>query len=267
MFGLMNLAFMGGGGGGFSAEAQDFFARSTVPFSEPRKIAINAMIVSLKAAGLWAKLDYLRVLSQETEQAALLNWKGDVHNGTVTETVDFIEDEGEASNGSTGFINSGFNPGDGGGHQYVRDSAHFGFWSRTDLNASVYDMGQRTSNVSQIAALRSRNGGTLTAGINEDSLGLSVAVADTLGHFVVTRTGPATTAVYKNGALLIAGTGASVALPNRVFYECGLNSSGTLTTPSTRQCSMFHAGAGLNATEIANLYTIGGTYFDAILEV
>jgi hypothetical protein len=40
----------------------------------PRKLLIDALVISLKVGGVWSKLDCLHVLVSHSEQAGLLNW-------------------------------------------------------------------------------------------------------------------------------------------------------------------------------------------------
>lgn len=259
------------GGAGFSAEAIDLFERMTatgVSPSEARKININTLIRSLVRDGVWYRGDCLEVYPAETEAHALLNWLGNYSNATKVGSPVFTENEGfVCSAGSGNYINTGFNPGDGlRTYKYLRDDACFSIGSRTNINGEANDVGQRTSNVSQNANLTIRNANILTARINEDTTTASVSNFDSLGNYAVRRTGANATAVFKNGSPIAIGTGASSAVPNRVWFEGTLNSNGAPSGAPTKQYSYFFAGGSLSDAQIAALHTAMDTFFAAIMD-
>lgn len=58
----------------YQPESEAIFAEMVSTPDIPRKLLIDALVVSLKVGGVWSKLDCLHVLVSHTEQAGLLNW-------------------------------------------------------------------------------------------------------------------------------------------------------------------------------------------------
>ncbi len=259
-----------GGGDSFSAEAQAFFARSTVPFSEPRKTNIDVLIKALKSGGIWSKLDVLQVYSQETKQAALLNWVGDSSTATEVGTPPFVENEGFGGFSTGNYLNMGFNPGTG-TKKYLRDDAMFGVWSRSDqAQESTFCIGQRTNNVTANANLSMRTAVNANIiRINEDATSTGSAngtIPNTLGSHIVCRSGASAGAFYRNGVAVTAIATASSALANREWFVGTINSGGSPSTLSTAQISAAFAGGNLSAGEALAFHNALSSYFNAILE-
>lgn len=114
-------------GPGFSDEALALFARMSSPPDSVRKSAINTLIGSLKSAGAWSKLDVLQVYAAADSQAALLNWMSSSYDASVVSSPTFEADRGFKTNGSSSYINTGWNP--GAGVNFTQDSSTFGLWS------------------------------------------------------------------------------------------------------------------------------------------
>jgi hypothetical protein len=100
--------------------------------SAPRLLLVGALAVSLKSAGVWTSLDRLWLLAAENTQSALIDIKA-VAPSTAVAAPGFTVDRGYQGNGTTAYIDSGFNwqvPSIGANH-YVQDSAGFGVWCET----------------------------------------------------------------------------------------------------------------------------------------
>jgi hypothetical protein len=93
----------------FDADANAYFLRMAVDPGNTRKNLINTIVLDLKSNSLWTKIDILRLCASHTEQAALLNLKGDYWNGLKVSTPTFTTDKGwKGASGKS--INSKFNP-------------------------------------------------------------------------------------------------------------------------------------------------------------
>lgn len=90
-----HCGFGAGGGAAFENEAVALFARMTTPPSEARKAAINNLIASLKAAGVWSGMTAIYATAAADRQAAQLCWNNATYDlpssgGTFTADRGFI---------------------------------------------------------------------------------------------------------------------------------------------------------------------------------
>ena len=244
-----------GVGVSYSSEATALFARFTTPPDAARKALIDALIVSLKTAGVWAKLDALYVMAAADSQAARRNWIADQFNLTAASSPTFTADRGYQGDGATSSLTTAFNPTSAAG-LYVQNSANAGFWSLTNSAADTFDMG-----VAGTLAINPRtSGGVLRGQVNDGTAGNFDAQATSIGHTLITRTAAGVRTFYKNGAAAGGGTTASTAVPNAVVPLLRLGSSGY----SARQLAAAHLGSGLSAQNASDLYTALNTYLTAV---
>lgn len=241
---------------GFSPEATALFARMTTPPSSARKAIINNLIVALKAAGVWAKLDALYVFAAADSQAALLNWKGATYDATLSGAPTFTTDRGfQMSSGN--YVDSNFNPTTAASPQFTQDNAHFSVWSRTSGSDANIDAGYSLSSFN--LALRVRNTSDLVSfRINAASY-LSVSNTNGSGFFLGSRSDSSSTSGYINGSLVGSGSYASVAPSSTTisFGRCNTNYS-------ARQQSAGSIGANLTGSEVSNFYTALQAYMTAV---
>ncbi len=121
-------------GRSYSAESLALFARFTTPPPFSRRPLIDNLIVSLKAAGVWTKLDAFYVLAVTDAQSAQRNWKEDAYNLTPTNSPVFTTDRGYACNGSSNYLATGFDPTTAVGGKFALNNMYMGLWA---LNLSA----------------------------------------------------------------------------------------------------------------------------------
>jgi hypothetical protein len=252
-------------GVGADPAAAALFARFTPPPSDAVKQAyIDYLITPLRSGGFFSKLDFLRVWDTLDAQWARQNVIQDAHNASLVGGPTHTPKQGIAGNGSSSYVNENYNPGDGGAHLYAQDSAHLGFWSRTENSGTVLDMGCRVgTNVqnSTIAARLSTN----QAGFRiNGNTGTNVANATSVGHFVAQRTGSAAENLTIDGALIGTSTLASVSPGSLSVFLCGINNNGVAALLTSRQYSASHGGADLSPTDLAALRTILDNWHTAV---
>lgn len=252
-------------GVGYTAEALALFARFTTPPTEARKGLINALIVALKAAGVWTKLDAFYMLAAADAQAAQRNWKADAYNLSPQSAPTFDADRGYTGNGTSSYLATSFNPFTAGG-QFALNSAHIGVYSRTSGTAQSLEIGARLSNVSQQTVLQLRNASDqFTARINQDVVSdVATGVTDGSGHFVGSRTGASARSLYRNGSALTASVEASTAMPNFEIFILAGNTNGSAANFSARQLSVAHWGAALTAQNVTDLNAAIGAYLTTV---
>lgn len=253
----------GQGGGAFEPEAAALFARFTTPPTGERKTLINTLIKALKDGGIWSKLDVLYLTAAADAQAARRNWIADAHNLSTINSPTFTADRGYAGNGSSSYLNTNYNPGDGGSHLYQQNNAHMAVWSRTNSDGLFVDLGARAGVSSARSNLLTRSAGVCNILINQDTAG-SAASADSSGHQVTRRTASNATTVFRDASLLGTGSTASVAPANLNWFMGALNNNGTAAQFSARELAAAHAGASLSDGEITAMRAALSTYLTAI---
>jgi len=134
------------------------------------------------------------------------------------------------------------------------NNAHLSVYTRTNTNVGV-DIGVGQSVPTRNMFLASRTGGSAIGSINQIN-NSSVATADSLGHFVASRTGVNTIDVYKNGASIFASSEVSTILPSVSIYLGARRFNATLDNRAARQLAFATIGSGLTAGEISTLYTL-----------
>jgi hypothetical protein len=229
--------------------------------SPARQALIDQTILSLKASGVWAKLDRLYFFAAHDAQASLLNWKDPAVVAVNTNAAAFVADQGYTGNGTTSYIDATFNPSSG-THNYVRNSASFGGWARTAALSTALDIGRGVTARNQVA-FRTTADSIGSARINDvtTSTPADTTVATAVGLTALDRPDASSKQFFKNGAQI--GATVSVAsdatLPD-AFQVGGSNGAGT----STRQFSMFFAGASQGATGQAALYSATLAYLQGV---
>ena len=250
----------------FSAEATALFARMTTPPSSQRKTDINTLIVALKTASIWSKIDVLHVYAAADSQAALLNWKGNVYNGTTTGTMTFITDRGFHSGGTAGtntnYINTNFNPTSASSPAYAQDSAHLAYWlqstSTTNNASTINDQTGGSGGVEFNIRLTSTK---TIARVNDSGSAatqISNASAGSAGLYTASRTSSALTTLYQNNSSVGTHTEASGGKPN-VNLRVGAGSSA-----ATQPVAAITIGGSLNGTEATSLYNALQAYMTAV---
>lgn len=240
-----------------NTEARTLVAAMTVQPGAARKAQIDALITTLKAGGLWTKLDVLWLTAAHATQAKNLNWKSpSTFTLTETGTVAFTVDRGCAGNGVDSFLPTGWDPATN-GSQYTQDSATLFLWSRTAGLTGLSTLGSATT---AVAILSPRNGaGNFVYRVNQ-AAGVTTANADGSGLIAASRTAAAVTQGYRNGATLgAAGNAASTALTTDDFAIGKVNN-----TFSAVEIACAGMGAGLNDTEHTALYNALSAYMTAV---
>lgn len=245
----------------YSAEAEALFARMSVQPDATRKGHADTLIAALKSAGVWAKLDCLYLLAAHDAQAARLNWKGALYDLSLVATPTFTTDRGYQGNGTSSYLDSGFNPSTAPSPLYGLNSASLGVWSRTDIVQAIeYDIGFVGPPHGTLNA-RSSNANAPRGSLNGSGLFNGGGTTTSLGHFVLSRTGATASQHYQNGATVGASNSNAVsALPNSNFLVC----SGGQTNPSTRQLAAAHIGGGLTGGEVSSLHSALAAYMTEV---
>ncbi len=253
-------------GVGYSAEALALFDRFTTPPTAARKTLINNLIVSLKSAGVWSKLDTLYVMAAADSQAARQNWIKDAHNLTAVGGPSFTADRGYDFDGASQYLRTGYVP-SADAVNYALNSGSAFVWCRENVAIDGYALsGAGLSG--QVGVIPRRGAGapdTYVAVVNTGGTtgATTGSVSNSIGLTHADRSASALTTVYKNGLSATTNTVVSAALANVEVYLGARNNAGSPNSFDTRQ----QAGAGMGASlgaEAATLYSALNTYFQAV---
>jgi len=252
---------LGQGVGGYTfanAEAAALVARFTTPPTNARKLLIDNLVGALKTANVWTKLDAFYVLAAADSQAARRNWIADLYNLTEVNAPTFTADLGYTGNGTTAYLDSGFNPTTAPAAKFVQDSNHLGIWSRTNLDnagspspeiGNAQSRCQRQAAVSGAAQGRPNSAGTVT-----------IATGGFPGHTMYSRTAAGIWEGYAQGVDAGGGTDASTALTSANLYILSSNTGAF----GLNQDAAAHWGSGFTAGEAASMFSAIQTYLQAI---
>jgi hypothetical protein len=247
----------------YEAETAIILAAMTTAPDATRAGKINDFVLGLKTDSLWAKLDVLQVYAAHAADSSLLNWKNPgTDDAVLVSTPAFAVDEGYT--GAAGkYINSNFNPGDGGAYNFVQDSAFVGLYCRTNVTETKTDFGSYDGTRAFYGYIKITTIGgrvRLNDNTNHDGSGVS----SSLGMHIYTRTASNVVKGYENGTERISATTASNGVPNNNMFVLTSNLSGSPDTVDTKQIAVFCAGSGLSAAQAGQLTTRVEAFMDAI---
>jgi hypothetical protein len=244
------------------------FAAMTTPPSDARKALINNLIVALKAAGSWATMDTLYVEAAADSQAARLSWKNPGVNTLIeVNSPTFTVDRGYTGNGTTSYLSTGYNPGDGRTYNLTQNSSVIGTWSLTSTAASAGKSGTGAliTNGNDLKEYSTSN--FIEGRINASTFVTSspTAVANSMGHTIILRNNSATLNFYKNGASVVNGIpSTSTAVVNQEFAVCARMVSGAANNFSDRQYAITHHGAAMTGGQVTATYNAFLAYLQGV---
>ena len=242
----------GSGGGGHSAEALAYLARTVGGNEGGNATNIATLIDGLVSDGVWAKLDALYVLAQQNQADAKLNLIGTNYTAsgsTLRIAPTFTQYAGFSFPGGSS-LNLNFTPSTATSPNYTLNSASYGLWSYAVVSETVVQMG---ANVSSL--YNDYGGNTFYGSVNNTGI-VAVTTTITKGLFAVDRAGAATWYQYQNGAAGSASTSAPTSVDTTPFI---LAQSGSLQTLSAA-----FIGASLGAAGQLALYNRLRTYMSVV---
>jgi hypothetical protein len=230
--------------------------------SDVQKRRVSALVSYLKSAGVWSLLDRLWLFAAENATQALTDLVARA-TATAVNSPTFTANRGYRGNGSSAYVNTGFNPTSGSPH-YTQNAAHWGLWVETAQGTATMRLGgQDSSGVTEMAGTAAAS--TLYSyGVNQAS-GASSGVSNTaLGSFHFVRTGASAIQAYHNGAQSATATNASIAIPNNNLFALAGNNAGTAFSPTDGRLSGIYAGGALTGTQVAAFHAALRAYMTAV---
>jgi hypothetical protein len=234
----------------YDPSAVALFAAMTVQPSTARKGAYNALIVALKNAGVWQRLDVLYVLAVGTAQQASLNW---INPGTATTSPVgspvFTTDTGITGSFASSYESTNFSI-----TNYTLNDASAFAWSGSNAQIDTDFLFINPALGTSVTAINPWRVSTnqLTVALNSPGAAYSIPPGSTVGLFTATRTSSASVTVYHNINNL--GTAAEV--------TTGIPGSAMGLAAGTRSVKMVGFGASLTAQNVTDLYNAFNNYFN-----
>lgn len=264
----MTGAGKGAPGGGVCAQYTSFINR-TSGTSATEKAAYQTMICGMVSDGTWSSLDALYIFATNTTTTAGLNLVSTSYTLTVHGTLTFTADSGWLGDGSTGFLDTGM-AATAAGLNFTQNSATVGLYDlASGGQTSPIQMGEDAATnfdvnfgVMQTAA-GGRDEATLTSTGQQ-----TTADANTNGSYLLTRTGSASTTLYRNGSSFATLTSTSGSLSNCNIYIFADNGSscpaGSAGGFASDKLSAAFIGGGLNSTQAGKVQSRINAYMTAL---
>lgn len=224
--------------------------------SATQKGYVDTLIKSLKSGGVWTLLDRCFIFASENSQQAtidLVNLATATNNGAT-----FTANQGWAGNGSTTYLDSGFNLSTG--TNFTQNNSHFSEWRRTTSAVATtrcsgaLDGGATNGTyISTQAALGQINGGTGTQ--------IAISGGAESGHFLIVRTSSSAVASYLSGTSQATGSSdTSFAGLNQTYWIGGRNFGGSINQAHDAQSLALTFGASLTSGQVTTLYNALNAY-------
>ena len=238
---------------GFDSDAQAFFDRVTTAggtLSATEKTAVNKLVLDLKSYSIWTKMKAIYPMVGASSAACAQNLKSSSFTGTFNGGWTYAS-TGVTPNGTTGYMNTNFNPNSVFGSGYASNGSYF----RTTFTAGQTNI-NGVSNGSQRFDFGYDNGVLIpfnASGSNTSDLGTDT---NNIGFLLSTRQGASVVKLFRNNVLKINGVQTFTSYPSLNYFVAARNLNGTPQLISNMGSLAFHfIGDGLTDTEAGNLYT------------
>lgn len=237
----------------YDTDALAYFARLSVAPGTGFKGLVNNAIVASKAAGLWnTKCDAFYLWCHNNQADALLNLIGNVYNCTISGGLTFTQWSGFTGNGSTGYLDTGFNPTSAPSPKYTLNAAAIIAWCLDNSNTGGYIFGNVGSSNMTLNPRHSGFSDTIRANINStpgpDQFGDATT---SIGMFTLSRTAAGAVAAYRDKTAYGTSSRGADALPNGNITFLRAN-----TTYSTHKLALGVVSGALTSGQKDTLYDI-----------
>ena len=256
------------------AQAIDWCSRIVAAggsISWPTLYAASRFVRSCKAAGIWTKLNRVNLLCGNQLTAALVPLK--VGGGSATETNvnfvsgDYTEATGITGNGTSKYLNTGFNPVTAGSS--TSSFGMFMYASGTDSAGTSRILIGNQSSGTNLSFVGWASSGTVEVGCigatSSAEYAPSGASAAKQGLLGIVANGSRSQQYYQNGAAVGSAVVASGSFFNGNIFVGATNSSGSPAAYAVRPLRGYFITTGMSAAEVAALNTIMERFQDDLL--
>jgi hypothetical protein len=212
----------------------------------------NTLVISLKSAGIWNKLDILKIYATNNSNMATLNWKVPAsHQTTLVNSPTFTANLGFKGNASTSYLNTNFNPATSGVQYTLNNASRFIYLKTAFVTANYGQLDSLTGSTSNILYNRNVNDQKINQGASAISHNADLSGA---GLKVINRTSSTNVELF-NGSTQLSRTATSTSVASGNQY--------VLPNGGDARASVYGMGASLVA-ENSSLKTILDTYINSL---
>jgi len=249
---------------GTDADAQAFFSRVTAAggtLSATEQTAVNTLVVSMKAAGIWTAMKAIYPMVGASAAACAQNLKSSSFTGTFNGGWTYAS-TGVTSNGTNAYFDTLFN---NQANWTSTSNASMGFVSATNQpGGTICDMGVGPNLLSgaNSTTIYSSYAGTFYSGMNCTSVAPGAVNASTIGLFVTTRLSSTSYSSYKRGSstINITNTDAIGTNPNGSIYLSAGNQPPNASLFAAKRYNFCFIGDGLTEAQVDSYWTILQTF-------
>ena len=248
----------------YDVDAQAYFTAANITNTTEKK-AVNDLVLDMKSYGIWSKC----IAIYPYRGSAASSTKFNLKNPLDTNAAFRILWSGGTTHNYSGVTGNGTN---GFGNTNIQHSAstsqndvHISFWSRTDIQTAIPDMGIDDSLRNIGLYITPRNASNLALHKVQDNTASSTANTIGSGFYVTSRTASNSKKLYKNGVILHSSTTASVStLSGAIIPVLGRSNYNGMNGYVAKNHSFGSVGQGLTDTEVANFYTAVNKYMTTL---
>ena len=233
------------------ADAQAFFSRVTAAggtLSATEQTAVNTLVVSMKAAGIWTGMKAIYPMVGASAAACAQNLKSSSFTGTFSSGWTFAS-TGVTPNGASAYMDTGLND----STNLSLNSVHFSVYLRTNSDGAKIDLGVY-SNLGFGTHIFTRLSNQQYTRLQDED-GNAVATTDSRGF----RLGVRNTSTSKNVFINNTKTTLSVNSIQKVNLPITIGALNTTNSGiqnySDRQNCFASIGDGLTDTQASDFYT------------
>lgn len=237
-------------------DAQAFITAAAI--TNPTQItAINTLVVSLKANGIWTKMKALYPFVGGTATTHKFNLKNPLDTDAAFRLVFnggwVHSNTGSTPNGANAFANTFYAPKTNG----LQNSAHISYYSRTNVIAGTsIDMGALSAIPGYYHHMHIRYSGELIYGLLNTNQAAALSNNISQGLFLASRITSTTTSLYKSSTKIgTVNLNSDINYPNFNVYIAAGNVTNIAQQFSNKQTAFASIGDGLTDTEALNFYT------------
>ncbi len=211
--------------------------------------ALNDLVLALKAAGVWSKLDsFKKAIGVPSLAASMIDLRNTTFNATAVNNPGHSATTGWTFlQASSQYVDNPWGPGISGATATV-GSVHFARRIKSAL-ASGGSAIRSPGNINASCGFEFFEPGFTIIKLN-DNTNLTTGDLNVTGHYIGSRVGTAR-ALYRNGSALVTDTQATGSMSNRKMPIGARNNAGTIDGFFTGRITVEHSGQGLDATEAA----------------
>jgi hypothetical protein len=241
----------------YDPDALAFIQASSIP-NTSQKLAINQLVLDLKAYGIWGKMRAIYPMIGGSAFYHKWNLK-DPRDLDAAYRLNFV---GGWTHSSTGAKPNGIN---GYADTFLvsdslsLNSIHSSFYSRTNFTDNNYkiNLGYLRTTPDSFSDIALDWNGVSVFRLNNGGVYTSVSSGgNNQGFYTVSRTASNVIRAFKNGSMILNATDASnITANNRSFYIGAGNNNGTAQYFTPNECAFASLGEGLTDTEAVNFRT------------